>query len=136
MTMNQKDLQISCAVTEGVRITVRSRYLADQSLPAAGRYAFMYEVRIRNEGPQPVRLRSRHWIITDSTGKVAEVRGEGVIGQQPLLRPGEHFDYVSGAVLETPRGGMRGSYEMQRPNGSAFQAMIAPFVLAQPHSLN
>ena len=96
----------------------------------------MYEVRIRNEGPQPVRLRSRHWIITDSAGKVAEVRGEGVIGQQPLLRPGEHFDYVSGAVLETPRGGMRGSYEMQRPNGSAFQAMIAPFVLAQPHSLN
>jgi len=134
--MFQKDLQISSALTRGVRITVRSRYAPEQSFPAAGRYAFTYEVRIRNEGTLPVQLRSRHWIITDSTGKVSEVRGAGVIGQQPLILPGGHFEYVSGAVLETPSGGMRGTYQMQLVNGTAFEALIAPFVLAQPHSLN
>ena len=134
--MFQKDTQISSALTRGIRITVRSRYAAEHSFPAAGRYAFTYEVRIRNEGQKPVQLRSRHWVITDSTGKVSEVRGPGVVGQQPLILPGGHFEYVSGAVLDTPRGGMHGSYQMQLQNGSEFEAIIAPFVLAQPHSLN
>jgi ApaG protein len=128
--------ETSWAVTEGIRVTVRSSYVADQSLPAARRYVFAYTVRIANEGPEPAQLRSRHWIITDSAGKVEEVRGPGVVGKQPLLRPGEHFDYTSGCVLETPRGEMRGSYQMQRPDGGAFDATIAPFLLALPHSLN
>ena len=134
--MTQEAMQISTAVTDGIRIIVRSRYHAEQSYPAAGRYAFSYEVRIRNEGLQPARLITRHWIITDSTGKEQEVRGPGVVGEQPLLRPGEHFDYTSGAVLETASGQMRGSYQMQRPNGSVFDALIAPFLLARPYSLN
>ena len=134
--MTQEAMQISTAVTDGIRIIVRSRYRAEQSFPAAGRYAFSYEVRIRNEGLLPARLVARHWIITDSTGKEQEVRGPGVVGEQPLLRPGEHFDYTSGAVLETASGQMRGSYQMQRPNGSVFDALIAPFLLAQPYALN
>ncbi|MCL2448214.1 MAG: Co2+/Mg2+ efflux protein ApaG [Polyangiaceae bacterium] len=126
----------SSAVTEGIRITVRSSYVADQSMPAAHRYVFAYSVRIANEGSEAAQLRSRHWIITDGSGKVEEVRGPGVVGCQPLLRPGEHFDYTSGCVLETPRGEMRGAYQMLRPDGAAFDALIAPFSLALPHSLN
>ena len=132
----EREMLTSSTVTEGIRIVVRSSYLADQSAPAAGRYAFSYEVRIRNEGPQAAQLRARHWTITDSSGKVQEVCGPGVVGEEPLLRPGAHFEYTSRAVLETPRGEMRGSYLMQRPNGRVFDAVIAPFVLAQPHSLN
>jgi ApaG protein len=105
-------------------------------MPAAHRYVFAYTVRIANEGAEPAQLRSRHWIITDASGKVEEVRGPGVVGRQPLLRPGEHFDYTSGCVLETPRGEMRGSYQMLRSDGGAFDATIAPFLLALPHSLN
>lgn len=126
----------SWAVTEGIRVTVRSSYVADQSVPAAHRYVFAYTVRIANEGAEAAQLRSRHWIITDASGKVEEVRGPGVVGRQPLLRPGEHFDYTSGCVLETPRGEMRGTYQMLRPDGGAFDAIIAPFLLALPHSLN
>lgn len=127
---------VSIAITEGIRIVVRSRYQPKQSLPAAGVYSFFYTVRIFNEGPQAARLRSRHWIITDATGHVEEVKGSGVVGAQPLLRPGEEFEYTSGAVLKTTRGEMRGSYEMQRPSGRVFEATIAPFVLAMPYSLN
>jgi ApaG protein len=126
----------SWAVTEGIRVSVRSSYVADQSLPSAHRYVFAYTVRIKNEGPEPAQLKSRHWIITDGAGKVEEVRGPGVVGHQPLLRPGDHFDYTSGCVLETPRGEMRGSYQMIRPDGATFDATIAPFLLALPHSLN
>jgi ApaG protein len=128
--------QNSSAVTEGIRINVRSAYVAEQSVPLARRYVFSYTVRIANEGPEPAQLRTRHWIITDGTGKVEEVRGPGVVGQQPFLRPGEHFDYTSGCILETPRGEMRGSYQMHRPDGRVFDAEIAPFLLALPHSLN
>lgn len=133
--MSQEEHQ-STAVTDGIRISVRSRYLPEQSTPAAGRYAFAYTVRIRNEGPQSARLRARHWIITDGAGDTREVQGPGVVGEQPLLRPGEEFEYTSGAVLQTPRGTMRGTYDMERPNGSAFDAVIAPFVLSLPYSLN
>jgi ApaG protein len=126
----------SSAVTEGIRVTVRSAYVAEQSVPLARRYVFSYTVRIANEGPEPAQLRTRHWVITDGSGKVEEVRGPGVVGHQPFLRPGEHFDYTSGCVLETPRGEMRGSYQMHRPDGRVFDAVIAPFLLALPHSLN
>jgi ApaG protein len=134
--MPERASETSTAVTEGIRVHVRSQYVADQSLPLAKRYVFSYTVRILNEGAEPAQLKTRHWIITDGVGKVEEVRGPGVIGQTPLLRPGEHFEYTSGCVLETPRGEMRGTYQMVRPDGRGFDAIIAPFLLALPHSLN
>jgi ApaG protein len=128
--------QESSALTSGIRVTVRSVYVPEQSAPKAQRYVFAYTVRIANEGSDPAQLRTRHWVITDGDGKVEEVRGPGVVGQQPYLRPGEHFEYTSGCVLQTPRGEMRGTYQMQRPDGSGFDAAIAPFALALPYSLN
>jgi ApaG protein len=134
--MPERAEEVSTAVTEGIRVSVKSEYLADQSVPASKRYVFAYTVRIENEGSEPAQLRTRHWIITDGNGKVEEVRGPGVVGQTPYLRPGERFEYTSGCVLQTPRGDMRGTYQMHRPDGREFDAMIARFVLAQPHSLN
>jgi ApaG protein len=126
----------SVAITHGIRVSVESQYVADQSSPRARRYVFAYTVRIQNEGNEPARLRSRHWIITDGDGRVEEVRGPGVVGQQPFLRPGEHFEYTSGCVLQTPRGQMHGTYQMVREGGETFDANIAPFDLMLPHSLN
>ncbi|HEY1695333.1 MAG TPA: Co2+/Mg2+ efflux protein ApaG [Polyangiaceae bacterium] len=134
--MPERSVDHSNAVTEGIRVSVRAQYVADQSVPLAKRYVFAYTVRIENEGPEPAQLRTRHWIITDGAGKVEEVKGPGVIGQTPYLRPGEHFEYTSGCVLQTTRGEMRGSYQMYRPDGRMFDATIAPFALALPHSLN
>jgi ApaG protein len=127
---------VSNASTEGIRVTVESVYVADQSAPRSQRYVFAYTVRVANEGKEDAQLRSRHWIITDGNGKIEEVRGPGVVGQQPVLRPGEHFEYTSGCVLQTPRGEMRGTYQMHRPDGRAFYAAIAVFTLSLPHSLN
>jgi ApaG protein len=127
---------VSTALTEGIRVTVSSTYVPEQSAPKSRRYVFAYTVKIANEGTQPAQLKTRHWIITDGNGKVEEVRGPGVVGQQPLLRPGEHFEYTSGCVLQTPRGEMKGTYQMHRPDGSMFDATIAPFALALPYSLN
>jgi ApaG protein len=127
---------VSNAITAGIRVTVTSQYIAAQSSPSARRYVFSYTVRITNEGTNPAQLRTRHWIITDGNGKVEEVRGPGVVGQQPLLKPGEHFEYTSGCVLETPRGSMHGTYQMHSPDGRQFDAEIAPFTLALPYSLN
>jgi ApaG protein len=127
---------ISSVVTQGIRVTVSSAYVAEQSAPASKRYVFAYTVKIMNEGGEPAQLRTRHWIITDGNGKVEEVRGPGVIGQQPSLKPGEEFEYTSGCVLQTARGEMRGTYQMQRPGGEMFDAVIAPFVLALPYTLN
>jgi ApaG protein len=134
--MPDRAAEASIAVTEGIRVSVKSEYLADQSVPSAKRYVFAYTVRIENEGTEPAQLRTRHWIITDGAGKVDEVKGPGVVGQTPYLRPGERFEYTSGCVLATPRGDMRGTYQMHRPDGREFDAMIARFVLALPHSLN
>jgi ApaG protein len=134
--MLEQATAISTALTEGIRVVVRSTYVPEQSLPLAGRYVFAYSVRIANEGSEPAQLRTRHWIITDGTGKVEEVRGPGVVGQQPYLKPGEHFEYTSGCVLQTARGQMHGTYQMHRPDGRVFDAAIAPFLLALPHSLN
>jgi ApaG protein len=125
---------VSTAVTQGIRITVKSRYLPEQS--SSGRWAFAYTVRIENMGGVSAQLRSRHWIITDGNGKREEVRGDGVVGNQPVLRPGEKFEYTSGAVLQTPHGSMQGSYRMVTEDGRQFDAEIAPFALMQPGNLN
>jgi ApaG protein len=127
---------MSDASTNGIRVTVKSVYVPEQSAPLAHRYVFAYTVRIANEGQETAQLRTRHWIITDASGRVEEVKGPGVVGHQPTLRPGEHFEYTSGCVLRTPRGEMRGTYQMHRPDGREFDATIAPFTLALPHSLN
>jgi len=129
-------VDVSTATTEGINVTVRVSYVPEQSLPRMHRYVFAYTVRIANESTAPAQLRGRRWIITDSEGHTDEVSGAGVVGQQPLLGPGEEFEYTSGCVLATPRGQMRGSYEMHRPDGSTFDAAIAPFTLSLPYSLN
>jgi ApaG protein len=127
---------VSNALTNGIRVTVSSNYIPAQSAPKARRYVFAYTVRIANEGTDAAQLKSRHWIITDGNGKVEQVRGPGVVGEQPMLRPGEHFEYTSGCVLETPRGSMEGTYQMTRSDGTEFDATIAPFALMLPYSLN
>jgi ApaG protein len=119
-----------------IRVDVDTAYLADQSDPKDKRYVFSYTITIRNEGNTPARLLTRHWIITDSNGKVQEVRGEGVVGEQPYLKPGQGFRYSSGAVLETPVGAMQGSYQMVTDDGDQFDAPIAAFRLAMPGLLH
>lgn len=127
---------VSNALTDGIRVTVRSFYVPEQSAPRAHRYVFAYTVRIANEGNHVAQLRTRHWIITDGDGKIEEVRGDGVVGAQPTLKPGDHFEYTSGCVLKTPRGTMHGTYRMHCNDGRVFDATIAPFALALPHTLN
>ena len=127
---------VSTAITRGIRVSVKSFYLAERSSPAAQQYAFAYTVRIANEGQETSQLKSRHWIITDGDGKVQEVRGEGVVGAQPLLRPGQHFEYTSWCMLATPHGSMHGTYQMVTEEGEQFDAAIAAFPLALPYSLN
>jgi len=127
---------VSNATTESIRVTVKSFYVPEQSAPRAKRYVFAYTVRITNEGRMTAQLRTRHWIITDADGNVDEVRGEGVVGAQPTLRPGQHFEYTSGCVLRTPRGRMRGTYRMHREDGHIFDAEIASFELHLPNTLN
>jgi ApaG protein len=119
-----------------IRVDVDTSYLEDQSDPKERRYVFSYTITIRNEGSVPARLLTRHWIITDSNGKVQEVRGEGVVGEQPYLKPGQGFRYSSGAVLETPVGAMEGSYQMVADDGAQFDAPIAAFRLAMPGLLH
>ncbi|MEJ0087132.1 MAG: Co2+/Mg2+ efflux protein ApaG [Pseudomonadota bacterium] len=119
-----------------IRVDVDTTYLEDQSDPKERRYVFSYTITIRNEGNVPARLLTRHWIITDSNGKVQEVRGEGVVGEQPYLKPGQGFRYSSGAVLETPVGAMQGSYQMVDDDGEQFDAPISPFRLAMPGLLH
>jgi len=119
-----------------IQVVVATRFLDDQSIPEDDRYVFAYTIRIVNLGEVPARLLSRHWIITDANGKVQEVRGEGVVGEQPWLRPGESFEYTSGAVLETPLGTMQGSYQMLADDGTRFDAPIAPFTLSIPRTLH
>ena len=115
-----------------IRIEVETSYLDEQSDPKEGRYVFSYTITIRNEGSAAARLLTRHWVITDANGKVQEVRGNGVVGEQPHLQPGQGFRYSSGAVLETPVGAMQGSYEMITDEGLRFDAPIPAFRLAMP----
>ena len=119
-----------------IAVTVKTCFLDEQSEPEHARYVFSYTIRIENQGEVPAQLISRHWVITDEVGKVQEVRGEGVVGEQPHLRPGESFEYTSGAVLETALGMMRGSYHMQADDGLQFDADIAPFTLSVPRTLH
>jgi ApaG protein len=119
-----------------IRIQVVTDYIDEQSAPESDRYVFSYTITISNTGDVPARLLSRHWIITDANGKVQEVSGDGVVGEQPHLNPGEQFRYSSGAVLETPVGSMQGLYRMQADNGISFDAPIAPFTLAVPGVLH
>ena len=119
-----------------IKVKVQSRFLPEQSKPEESRFVFAYTIRIHNSGNVPARLISRHWLITDDNGKVQEVRGEGVVGEQPWLRPGEDFEYTSGAVLETAIGTMRGSYQMLADDGTEFDADIAPFTLSIPRTLH
>ena len=119
-----------------VTIAVRTTYVPEQSDEAGARYVFAYTITIRNEGQVAARLMTRHWIITDANGKVQEVQGEGVVGEQPHLKPGQGFRYSSGAILETPVGVMQGSYRMVADGGEVFDAPIAPFTLAMPGMLH
>jgi len=119
-----------------IRISAQPQYLTEQSEPARNRYVFAYTITIENAGTVPAQLVSRHWIITDAMGQVQEVRGEGVVGEQPLLAPGERFQYTSGAVLETPVGTMQGSYQMVADDGERFDAQIPLFRLAVPNVLH
>jgi ApaG protein len=124
------------AVTRGIRVRVQSQYSAERSRPARNEWFFLYTVTISNEGPEPVQLLTRHWIITDGTGKVEEVRGPGVVGQQPSLKPGESFEYTSGCPLTTPFGVMEGTYQMVAESGATFDAKIAPFTLSEPYTVH
>jgi len=119
-----------------IRIKVATNYVDEQSEPESDRYVFAYTITIHNEGSVPATLLSRHWIITDANGKVQEVSGDGVVGEQPHLDPGEEFRYSSGAVLETPVGAMQGLYRMQADSGESFDAPIEPFTLAVPGMLH
>jgi ApaG protein len=119
-----------------IRVDVSTNYVDDQSKPDESHYVFSYTITIRNEGDVPARLMTRHWVFTDANGKVKEVRGEGVVGEQPYLLPGQGFRYSSGAVLETPVGAMQGSYQMVADDGAHFDAPIAPVRLAMPGLLH
>jgi ApaG protein len=123
-------------LTDGIRVSVRSAFRPERSDPEKGRWLFSYTVRIANEGEAPAKLVARHWIITDANGGKEEVVGDGVVGQQPRLEPGQHFEYTSFCVLQTPHGSMRGSYRMLRDGGATFEARIAPFPLLVPGTVN
>ncbi len=127
---------MSSALTRGILVTVRCEYIPERSSVHARQYAFAYTVNIANQGSVTAELKSRHWIITDSFGAVQEVRGEGVVGAQPVLRPGEEFEYTSWCVIATQTGTMRGSYQMVTRDGERFDAEIAPFALTPPQLLN
>jgi ApaG protein len=119
-----------------IRVDVSASYIDEQSKPEEDHYAFSYTITLRNVGQVPARLMTRHWLITDANGKVREVRGEGVLGEQPHLQPGQGFRYSSGAVLATPVGAMQGSYQMLADDGAHFDAPVAPFTLAMPGLLH
>jgi ApaG protein len=127
---------MSEAVTNGIRVEVLSRHSPENSHPQQGEWVFEYTVRITNQGTGPVQLISRHWIITDALDNTEEVEGPGVVGEQPLLGPGESFKYSSWCPLKTPTGLMRGTYQMVRPGGTQFDIEIAPFALRAKYTVH
>jgi ApaG protein len=129
-------LSDSEAVTRGIRVAVRSRYVPERSRPLMNEFFFAYTIRISNEGRERVQLVSRAWLIEDAEGHVEEVRGPGVVGEQPVLGPGEAFEYTSACPLGTPFGSMRGTYQMVTEGGERFDAEIARFQLAEPYSVH
>ena len=122
--------------TYDININARTTYLEDQSDPDLNRYVFAYTITIQNNGDIAAKLLTRHWIINDANGNMQEVHGEGVVGEQPYLRPGESYEYTSGTVIETPVGSMEGSYQMLADDGTAFDAEIPAFTLSLPHKLH
>ncbi len=119
-----------------IEVSVKSTYIDSQSAPEANRYVFAYTVTIKNSGSVPAKLLTRHWVIKDANSKIQEVRGSGVVGEQPYLAPGMSFEYTSGTVLETPVGSMQGSYQMIADDGVEFDAEIPAFVLTIPRTLH
>jgi ApaG protein len=127
---------MSKAQKHDIRVDVETTFIPEQSRPEADHYVFGYTVTISNEGSIPARLLNRHWIITDANGKEEEVHGEGVVGEKPYLKPGQHYRYTSGAILDTPVGAMEGDYEMLDDLGEHFLAPIPAFSLQIPHAVN
>jgi len=119
-----------------IQVTVGTQYIETESNPEANRFVFAYTISIENRGEIAAKLLSRHWIITDANNRVQEVKGKGVIGEQPYLRPGESFEYTSGTMMETPVGSMQGTYQMVADDQHHFDAIIEPFTLALPRMLN
>jgi len=138
MSEAEQESEQSAAQTEtyAIEVSVETQYVEGESDPDNNRYVFAYTITIINEGEQPAKLLTRHWLITDANGKTQEVHGEGVVGEQPHIEPGHGFRYTSGAVLETPVGSMRGSYQMLADDGTAFDAPIEVFSLADPKKLH
>jgi ApaG protein len=124
------------ATTRGVKVNVSSSFVAEQSAPQLGRWIFTYRIRVHNAGFETVQLVNRHWTITDANGQVQEVDGPGVVGEQPVLGPGETFEYTSFCPLGTPFGTMEGAYEMVTEGGERFWASVAPFTLSEPLAVN
>jgi len=127
---------MSQAIENAIQVSVTSHYVTGQSDPTKDRYVFSYTITIENHGEVAAKLLSRHWIITDADGNQQEVRGEGVVGEQPHMKPGEGFRYTSGAILKTPVGSMYGSYQFITDQGEEFDAPISPFTLAVPGLLH
>jgi len=123
-------------MSESIKVDVDTLYVETESDPDNGRYVFAYTITIQNVGHMPAKLLTRHWIIRDSNGKTQEVHGDGVVGEQPYLKPGEGFQYTSGTMLETSMGTMGGTYLMVTDNGDEFKAPIAEFLLSTPHTLH
>ena len=119
-----------------IQVTVGTQYIEAESNPDANRFVFAYSINIENKGEIAAKLLSRHWIITDANNRIQEVKGKGVIGEQPYLRPGESFEYTSGTMMETPVGSMQGTYQMVADDQHHFDAVIKPFTLALPKMLN
>ncbi len=127
-TMNSK--------AEHINVDVDTLYIESESSPEESQYVFAYTITITNQGTEPAKLMRRHWVITDANGQIEDVRGDGVVGEQPYLKPGEGFQYTSGAVLKTPIGTMSGSYQMVKDDGTSFDAVIPEFMLSSPLTLH
>ena len=132
----ESGVHTSETITRGVRVHVTARYSPGRSEPLRNQWFFLYTIEITNEGPDTVQLISRHWTITDAENHIEEVRGLGVVGQQPKLDPGESFEYTSGCPLTTPFGTMHGTYQMVTTEGDRFDAEIAPFTLSEPYTVH
>lgn len=123
-------------MTRGIRVHVTSQYSPERSQPGRNQWFFVYTIEISNEGADTVQLLTRHWVITDANGQTEEVKGPGVVGQQPVLAPGEAFEYTSGCPLATPFGLMQGSYQVVNQHGEMFDVEIAPFQLSEPYTVH
>jgi ApaG protein len=135
-SLEYSDRRMSDCITRGIHVEARGFYVPERSNPADSYYFFAYTIRISNQGDESAQLLSRHWIISGPDGPIGEVRGDGVVGEQPVLGPGEAFEYTSFCPLQTPLGSMHGTYQMARPSGERFEAVIPPFTLAVPTQLN